>query len=259
MDTEKIIQEITRKLEPYSLPTVRITPTNETPKSIWSSRFGGKPYWPETMTYPTTAAGDKLILLAQLNFEEVPRLEGYPGEGILQFFIQNDDLYGLDFDRSLDEILKDPNGYRVVYHPRVDKNEANLQREVPSATSEMYMPLSREYSLQFELERELPSPFDYRFDEIAGDLLEKYEEMEDEIYDEFESLGSKLGGYAYFTQDDPRRDEEEGWLLLFQMDSADEDGFDIMWGDVGVGNFFIQKSDLDNLDFTRVWYNWDCS
>jgi uncharacterized protein YwqG len=33
---------------------------------------------------------------------------------------------------------------------------------------------------------------------------------------------------------------------------------DIMWGDVGVGNFFIDYNDLLKKDFSKVLYNWDC-
>ena len=33
---------------------------------------------------------------------------------------------------------------------------------------------------------------------------------------------------------------------------------EIMWGDSGVGNFFISEEDLKNLNFENVLYNWDC-
>ena len=32
----------------------------------------------------------------------------------------------------------------------------------------------------------------------------------------------------------------------------------IMWGDVGTGCFLIPRSNLKNLDFSRVVYNYDC-
>ena len=32
----------------------------------------------------------------------------------------------------------------------------------------------------------------------------------------------------------------------------------VMWGDSGVGNFFINAEDLKRLDFSNVVYNWDC-
>ena len=43
-------------------------------------------------------------------------------------------------------------------------------------------------------------------------------------------------------------------ILLFQLDSQDH----ILWGDSGVGNFFISKEDLKNKDFSHVRYYWDC-
>ncbi|WP_140916353.1 DUF1963 domain-containing protein, partial [Listeria monocytogenes] len=49
--------------------------------------------------------------------------------------------------------------------------------------------------------------------------------------------------------------------LLFQLASEDfdESRMAIMWGDCGVGNFFINKQDLINRDFSNIMYNWDCS
>ena len=42
--------------------------------------------------------------------------------------------------------------------------------------------------------------------------------------------------------------------LLLQLDSDDQ----MMWGDVGVGGFFIAPEDLAKADFSRVMYTWDC-
>jgi uncharacterized protein YwqG len=30
-----------------------------------------------------------------------------------------------------------------------------------------------------------------------------------------------------------------------------------MWGDTGVGHFFIREADLLKRDFTKVWFDWD--
>ena len=32
----------------------------------------------------------------------------------------------------------------------------------------------------------------------------------------------------------------------------------VMWGNVGVGNFFINREKLKALDFSDVLYNWGC-
>ena len=64
-------------------------------------------------------------------------------------------------------------------------------------------------------------------------------------------------GYSYFTQEDPRYDKRynDYDTLLFQLDS---EGEYILWGDCGIGNFFINKKTLIEKDFSKVLYNWDC-
>ncbi|WP_438870473.1 DUF1963 domain-containing protein, partial [Pseudomonas sp. L1(2025)] len=68
----------------------------------------------------------------------------------------------------------------------------------------------------------------------------------------------KIGGYASFTQEDPRSySHQNHTILLLQIDSDDD--IDSMWGDVGIANFFIRPEDLKKKDFSNVLYNWDCS
>ncbi|CAD2217289.1 Domain of unknown function (DUF1963), putative [Angomonas deanei] len=93
-----------------------------------------------------------------------------------------------------------------------------------------------------------------------------------------------LLGYPDFTQEDPRpsadlsamltalkegkgmeeaeaaalaplkEDAKGKYILLWQFDSEG----DMMWGDCGVCNLFIDPVDLAARRFDRVWYNWDC-
>ena len=71
----------------------------------------------------------------------------------------------------------------------------------------------------------------------------------------WEAAFHQLGGYPYFTQDDPRPGQYEDFdTLLFQLDSCDL----VLWGDYGVGNFFISRDALKRRDFSKVLYNWDC-
>ena len=89
-----------------------------------------------------------------------------------------------------------------------------------------------------------------RHAKAAGQELD---DLRDLLWERCDSHGHKLGGYATFTQEDPRtRDELE---LLFQLDS--DDG--LMWGDCGVGNFLVTDADRDARDFRRVLYSWDCA
>lgn len=62
----------------------------------------------------------------------------------------------------------------------------------------------------------------------------------------------------YFTQEDPRAADDDD-VLLFQLDSEGHgDEVDIMWGDSGIGMFFIRPADLRARRFERAWFYWDC-
>lgn len=259
MDIESQANEIREKLKPYALPVVKLRPIAEKAAYPWSTKFGGKAFWPVGMPYPVSADGEKLFLLAQLNFAELPHIEGYPQTGLVQFFIEDDDLYGMDFDTSIEEVIKAPQGYRVIYHPEIDQS-ADLLIDLPEAHLDSYLPITREFRVEACIDSEIPSPTDFRFVKYDRDPYDYDDELGEYIYDHFISEGSKLGGYANFTQEDPRiLGEHDNWLLLFQMDSESVGEEEIMWGDVGVGNFFIEESALKAKDFSRVWYNWDCS
>ena len=79
---------------------------------------------------------------------------------------------------------------------------------------------------------------------------------------EGEKTRHQLDGYPYFTQSDPRGEKPEYDrmdTLLFQLDSDGRGREDlVLWGDCGVGGFFINREDLCRRDFSKVLYNWDC-
>lgn len=91
-------------------------------------------------------------------------------------------------------------------------------------------------------------------------ILLAYPQIEDELEDvfhgKFSGNGHKMGGYAFFTQHDSRSGNAglDGYELLLQIDSDDN----IMWGDMGVANFFIHPTDLAKKDFSKVLFTWDC-
>ncbi|MFM8488298.1 MAG: DUF1963 domain-containing protein, partial [Bacteroidota bacterium] len=81
-----------------SMPFIRAKTGKERPLKPWQSKIGGLPYMPKNMTWPATPGGQPLFFLAQINFSEMPALSPFPDKGIVQFFICDDDLYGMDFD-----------------------------------------------------------------------------------------------------------------------------------------------------------------
>lgn len=237
---------------------VRISSQDARKTRPWESKLGGMPYLPKNMSWPLSPEGRQLVFLAQINFAEMPAFPPFPQKGILQFFIHDDDLYGMDFDEG-----EKQDTFRVLFHPEVQQDASLLQSSWPDADwDEAMLPHhpDESYPLRFALAEEVAPISDYRFYQHFGsDFFRQFGEKEWDVMGELEkslrSQGHKIGGYAYFTQDDPRRPEDP-MLLLLQLDS--DERADLMWGDMGVGHFFIRESDLLKLDFSRVLYDWDC-
>lgn len=237
---------------------IRATAQQSRNTQLWESKVGGQPYLPKGVTWPTAPDGRELFFLAQLNFAEMPPLPPFPTQGIVQFFINDDDLYGMDFDDG-----ENPDTFRVLFHPEVAQNESVLQTKFPMLRDfDDLLPHhpDESYPLTFALAEEVVPITDYQFYQHFGaDFFRQFGEKEWDVMDEFGKAvrpqGHKIGGYAYFTQDDPRRSDDP-MLLLFQLDS--DELMDLMWGDMGVGHFFIREKDLAARDFSRVLYDWDC-
>ena len=254
---------VRRAMAQFPLPSVRIRARPGKATQPWQSRFGGIPYWPKHEKYPVTPSGEPLYMVAQLNLAEMPSLPGYPSSGLLQFFIADDDLMGLKFGNTGEETIRmnsDGSGSCVIFHRDIIEDTAQLETRLPHVGQAENVPLGEECVLAFEYEDQLPLHTDHRFDAALAGLGEISEQAMERVWEDTEPNQTRLGGYAYFTQDDVRYGTTPGdWLLLFQMDTDDEEGIDIMWGDCGVGNWFIHRDDLARQDFSRAWYNWDCS
>ena len=196
--------------------------------------------------FPTSNDGKPMRLLAQLNFAEMPDLSPYPTEGLLQFYIaENDDIHGLDLRHPTQQ-----ENWRVLFFDSLDF-EARMDLVDLFPNEWKYSPLLKSpLSLQFEIAKDYPSYRSLEYYRDIESLFEKMvadEDLRDLVIDAYldseRSMGHKIGGHPYFTQNEVReyKDEYRDYELLFQMDS---DGDKIMWGDVGVANFFIRREDL---------------
>lgn len=252
-------------LQKTAVPCIKMDLTNTQP-GLFDSKVGGIGYVPHDAQIPQDSKGKQLRLLAQVDCTKI-MLEDFPHEGLLQFWILNDDVYGLNFD---DNTKQDT--FRVLYYRRIDKGvtEEEIHAKMQSDTSEddTYFPVFGTYGLQFYAETDTISACDCRFERRITNLVQKYypEEAEDLLDDptDFEDedkngFGHKIGGYPGFTQWDPRSEDDSHNVLLFQLDSDFGNGEDkIMWGDAGICNFFINREKLKCCDFSDVIYNWDC-
>jgi uncharacterized protein YwqG len=237
---------------------IRIKSGEPKPLQPWQSKVGGTPYLPKSVDWPVGPEGQPLFFLAQLNFAEMPALPPFPQKGIVSFFINDDDLYGMDFDDG-----ENPDTFRVLFFPDVVTDVKMLQSPaLPHDDEYDLLPHHPEetYPLTFSIEKEIVPATDYHFNQYFGaDFFRQFGDQEWDTWDQYNKMvraqGHKAGGYAYFTQDDPRR-AEDPMILLFQLDSDEQ--MDLMWGDMGIGHFFIRENDLIEGNFSRVLYDWDC-
>ena len=242
-------------------PCMKITLTDTKP-SIFESKIGGLGYIPHDKDFPTDSDGNQLRLLAQIECDKI-QLDDFMKTGLLQFWIMNDDDCGLDWVNPTNQ-----DGFRVIYYPEIDRTVTKEEIEEKFIKNKYddskynNFPVFRECGMSFEKSEN--RYIDY--DEIEDDDEESwYEENWNE------GSGHKVGGYpyfmqsdprlAYFTQDDPPDEKmlEYYDFLLFQLDTERIGKEDlVMWGDCGVGNFFINSEKLKQCDFSDVLYNWDC-
>jgi uncharacterized protein YwqG len=290
------------RFEQHIKPVVRLTLSPSLDTNYWDSKIAGYPYLPIGTDFPKDSEGNYMFLMAQINFAQMPHLQDYPTKGILQFHISNskDIPLGLDFSK-MEEMgnIYQPNPqkyWRVLYFPEI--NTVNCQTDFSflgndrqyTANTPVYIPIQKEWTektgiclkLSFEKTQEPPLYGDYQFEPLLhtdnpddfdfwdrfGDSNASFEVMKQ--YNELHSpYGHKIGGYAGFSQEDPRihypewKDgvkvdyplpSDNRWLSLLQLESDDY----LQWGDCGVGHLFIRQKDLENLDFSKVWYYWDC-
>ena len=242
---------------------------------ITDSKVMGLPYIPKGAQIPQTANGDKMMMIAQINCDDLQGLADFPEKGILQFFVLNDEdgLLGLDFDN---QTVQD--SFRVIYHEKIeefyDENELKSIYN-PYNFEESYITNDNEsYKMNFELTSEKE-----RFEDMFYHIFRKIckekglkQTQEDWLYRKLlnfmqysENYYSQCDGFAFFTQDDPREYNEEYKkfdTVLFQLNSEFDENtrnWKVCIGDAGVINFFINRENLKKKDFSEILYNWDCS
>ncbi len=256
-----------REIEASIKPYLELKLTDNGNPTLWQTKFGGSPYLPKNCDYPKSWKGKYVYLLAQINFAELPYLDDFPEQGILQFYIGDGLRYGKNNKNPTQQ-----NEFRILYFSDVDLQADNLITDFSFLPEADYSPIRGCSALERSNKHYVPmviaDPYNYRpiiDDELVTVEICSVISEGEEYSDMFEDSGHKIGGYPYFLQDDPRPRSydlllnEENYNLLFQMDSDENKTISIMWGDVGIGNFFIKRSMLKKLDFSDVIYYWDCA
>ena len=254
----KKLNELFQKIKNISLKEYYQIKVIKKKPDIFDSKIGGLPYWIEGKDFPKNKSGKNLFLLAQINFDKEETSSPLPEKGLLQFFISDEDNYGLDFD---DQITQ--SNFRVIYHETIDYSVTKKSIEnlgIQSSEKAESYPVNGQYEISLKKTKGYTTINDFKFDkifqqaykEVYGkevDKEQKYYDVlkgkevdlfEQKLESKSEGASHKMLGYADFTQEDPRYQEkyENYDTLLFQLDS---EGDYLMWGDSGIANFFIKK------------------
>ena len=89
--------EIIEIMEKYGKKRSIAMDFKEGETELTDSKLSGVPYLPKDSQWPLDKkTGEKLVFMLQVNFSEVPKMENYPESGIMQIFIANDDISGID-------------------------------------------------------------------------------------------------------------------------------------------------------------------
>ncbi|WP_159948026.1 YwqG family protein [Polaribacter septentrionalilitoris] len=217
--------------------------------NLKESKFLGKPFFPKHKEYPKDKNGKPMIMIAQLNFEQIPEIKAFPKNGILQLFLSSTDWYEEDSE--------------IIYHS-VEELDIEPMTDFSFITEKEYdeMPIYKLHQLSFEKGIDKggseDSQFDYLFDgDDYWDFTENLNEEQEKVFGEyFNAMGHKIGGYAEFTQSDPRdyNADQRDDIQVLQIDVDDH----IMFGDSGLGHIFINEENLIKKDFSKAYFYWDC-
>ncbi len=248
------LKKYATQLQQHQRKSIKITahPLEDAPLAdslgLTASKFLGVPFLPDTREYPIDVNGAYMVLVAQINFSDLPPYEDFPKTGLLQLYLSSDAWY--DEESAVLYISEE----ELEQTPRSD---FSFLKEV----SYEEIPIMKVHRLSFEEAIDVGGTedrqFDMQFDGLdLHDFIETLsEEEEDAIYRYFDAGGHKLGGYAQFTQADPRAGKfRTGDVQLLQIDADDA----IEFGDSGLGHVFISRENLRAKRFDKAYFYWDC-
>lgn len=246
------------------LPAVALVPDPDGLVGILGSRIGGPAFLARGEAWPLDARGVPLDFLAQLDMADCASLEGYPSQGVIQFFIACDEMFGADFGhpaagRFLVRWQAEDAPGHLHPQPEIRRGESGRARHCsPFAAGGL-----RENGLALR-----PAPFTDKIDWAVIDAATRIDALA-QIHDitaletfledpaNARAMRHHTGGYPAFTQADIRKNPELARYdhVLLHLTSA---GDQLRWGDTGEALFMIQKDDLRRGDLARTIYSWDC-
>lgn len=246
---------------------------NDTP-TILNSKIGGSPYLPLGENMPKDKNGDFMPLLIQINFAEL-NSDIYPKEGILEVFLDKDFSWPAQYEIRYYKNVS--NNYETNF-PNIDLSNFVIRNslKITFEKSVSYMPTSdfrfsntiAEYiekiisdeTLQNQIKEIAKIDYNYYLPDYKNKEKDLYIDLlSNVIYDECQTTPITLGGYADFTQQDPRTGSSSLANLTECLIKIDSEGYDkLQIGDAGIISIFISKEDLESANFQKAVLDWDC-
>lgn len=271
----------TQKAQPFSL--------GEPAASLTQSRLAGQAPWFKNTPVPLGANGVPLIFIAQIKISDVEDVIDTPADWehfALQFYIEDNDLFGCDFpsrSNNADPESEQPSNFRVIL---VDTRKLNAYAPPSQNESEFSIfnwknhKTANKSLIKEDTFNSRPSLEDASVDSLQGqisNIIEKHtdlqhyqidsmNELEEEYYEGIEEEEDNsehpepvcyVGGHPDFTQSDPRHKEngtDEHTVNLLSLGYSE----DVTIGDAGCMHFLVRKDSLMAGDLSDVIYNWDC-
>lgn len=265
-------------LKESDVPTqeyVRMKLTKLENEALEQSKIGGVPFLKSLDDIPVDVKNAPMMLLAQINLSELPDGQNvFPvNKGLLQFWISgNDEGYGMGI-----ESLEDIENSKLIFIEDVTTTLTldDIQSHFSQFDFEETPVSGGAFQIEYALNKQMLSPADYRFQEIAvpiwnevnpdmeiESIFDGYDGAFEAIYETLlpEQSIHQLGGYPYFTQEEPREFEEDLQVydqLLLQIDTDEDEGAEIAWGDGGISNILMKSDDLKAMRFDNYIFTWD--
>ena len=233
------------------------TPTADDAKiPLGASKFGGAPDVPDGFEWPTWN-GKSHTFLAQINMAEIAPFDiekQLPTAGVLLFFVM------LDEEGSLWEEPEQRDGWRVVWA------REPLRRQTPPADAHWVVALNTQcvsFEVGWALDNMLvdQSGNEAQWSEFYWEVLKKSPHRM--LACPYAPQGSPLAAAAYNSERKNDMDfdvetEATNWQLLLQLDTGAGDFFEDIH-DVGWLYFMIRRDDLANGDFSKIWFDEQCT
>ncbi len=238
-----------------TIESILLNPYKSSQTDIYQSKIGGVPYLPKNKPYPLGKKQQQLFFLSQINFAELPNNHIFPKQGILQFFINDDLLYGkgvLGIPETKD--------FKIIYHREVESDPTKVWNEITFVREFKNLPLvfNEVFALNFEIQKEVMPPNHPKISEYINDLeivrqvkgLRRWPDwLEINV-----GIGHKLGGYANFFHDFPHHAGSLD-VLLFQLDS--DSNMNCVWGDLGTAYFLLSIEKMLEKNYEMSIFYWD--